>query len=65
MGYSYTIGNVGDRYCTVDLPERKTNKTWLFFSEIYGGTLAYAKSVLADRRGLGYLLLALKTAGMI
>ncbi len=30
----------------------KTNKTWLFFSEIYGGTLAYAKSVLADRRGL-------------
>ncbi len=27
-------------------------KPWLFFSEIYGGTLSYAESVLRKRRGL-------------
>lgn len=27
-------------------------KPWLFFSEIYGGTISYADSILAGRRGL-------------
>jgi cystathionine beta-lyase/cystathionine gamma-synthase len=27
-------------------------KTWLFFSEIYGGTISYAENVLRKRRGL-------------
>jgi cystathionine beta-lyase/cystathionine gamma-synthase len=27
-------------------------KPWLFFSEIYGGTISYAKNILQNRRGL-------------
>ncbi|OFY66714.1 MAG: hypothetical protein A2V64_11385 [Bacteroidetes bacterium RBG_13_43_22] len=30
----------------------KTVKPWLFFNEIYGGTISYAESVLTRRRGL-------------
>jgi cystathionine beta-lyase/cystathionine gamma-synthase len=30
----------------------KTTRPWLFFSEIYGGTISYAESVLKKRRGL-------------
>ncbi|MCU0472910.1 MAG: aminotransferase class I/II-fold pyridoxal phosphate-dependent enzyme [Bacteroidales bacterium] len=30
----------------------KTTSPWLFFSEIYGGTISYAESVLKNRRGL-------------
>ena len=30
----------------------KNNRPWLFFSEIYGGTLSYAESILKKRRGL-------------
>lgn len=32
--------------------EGKHNKPWLFFSEIYGGTISYADAILAGRRGL-------------
>jgi cystathionine beta-lyase/cystathionine gamma-synthase len=31
----------------------RNSKPWLFFSEIYGGTISYTGSVLAKRRGLG------------
>jgi cystathionine beta-lyase/cystathionine gamma-synthase len=30
----------------------KENKPWLFFTEIYGGTISYIESVLRSRRGL-------------
>jgi len=32
--------------------ERDLVKPWLFFSEIYGGTLSFAESILKKRRGL-------------
>jgi cystathionine beta-lyase/cystathionine gamma-synthase len=32
--------------------EGKTIKPWLFFSEIYGGTISFADSILRKRRGL-------------
>jgi len=32
--------------------EGKATKTWLFFSEIYGGTISYIESILKRRRGL-------------
>jgi len=30
----------------------KVTKPWLFFSEIYGGTISYAEAILKNRRGL-------------
>jgi cystathionine beta-lyase/cystathionine gamma-synthase len=30
----------------------KTTRPWLFFSEIYGGTISYAESILKTKRGL-------------
>lgn len=30
----------------------KTTSPWLFFSEIYGGTISFAESILKNRRGL-------------
>lgn len=32
--------------------EGKSSRPWLFFSEIYGGTISYAESILKKRRGL-------------
>jgi cystathionine beta-lyase/cystathionine gamma-synthase len=32
--------------------EREDRSNWLFFSEIYGGTLSYISSVLQKRRGM-------------
>ena len=30
----------------------KDNRPWLFFTEIYGGTISFVESVLKSRRGL-------------
>jgi cystathionine beta-lyase/cystathionine gamma-synthase len=30
----------------------KENKPWMFFTEIYGGTISYVESILKNRRGL-------------